>query len=425
LRKAFLGVLLFIVSAGSESFAQGDIALTPEQAAELHSITGSANAVTTPEFQVLKDNSARQAAAVAQSASEVPKKYNAELMRSGVVEQYAQASGNANRMVVASVGEEQVQNIKNMLPKGLEQFGNDINYGKPVATSSEGEKIVALIRDIATHPAAERPRLLRAIQAYSDRGQPEAINFMGFISEYGLFGVTPDLSRATEFYASAARHHYQPAIFNLANIAFYGKNGERRIDDAQHLISQAYALGNERSFRVCGLGAFMAYRRGNDRDALAYGKGCYSSLANIPNAAYANNVSLAERIKMLRDSIGTGVDDGFDVLQKITQPTIGNREYLYCKYWLINHIRFTGQAANLAQLAHACYGKTTPNPDIPDAKASASLVVSGITNFVPFEINSLRQMRQGNHFHYAWSVPYLPFGQNEVDLFEPIMRDKK
>ena len=50
-----------------------------------------------------------------------------------------------------------------------------------------------------------------------------------------------------------------------------------------------------------------------------------------------------------------------------------------------------------------------------------SQAVASITGFVPAEIAALEAMRKSNHFHYAWSVPYLPFTQQDVNLFEPLM----
>jgi len=48
-------------------------------------------------------------------------------------------------------------------------------------------------------------------------------------------------------------------------------------------------------------------------------------------------------------------------------------------------------------------------------------VIAGVAAFVPTEISTLASMRRSNHFHYGWSVPYLPFGQQEVNLFEALM----
>lgn len=413
-------LLLCAASLSPVASAQTDIPLTQEQQEQVYTITSGINAVDTPAFKVLKENEARQAAAAARYASGSPGSYNADLMRSGVVEQYAQASQSANKEIVHGIGAEQIQRAMAMLPS-MGQLGSDIKYGKFVVVSDKGEEIITLIRSLAARNEAERATILRKIVNFSDRGYPEAVNFMGIIFEYGLFGATIDMDRAVAFYMTAAKRHYQPAIYNLANSDFYGKNGQRQVDEAERLIAQAYALGNEPSFRVCGLGAFMKYRKRKQSEALAYGRACFSALANLPNAVQANRNNMTERIKMLRDSIATGANDGFNVLEQIAQPTIGDKDYLYCKYRLINRIRFTGDVKNLRELAKDCYQKTARNLNSPDEKIHAQMALAGIIGFVPVEINELKHLRETNHFHYAWSVPYLPFNQNEVDLFEPLM----
>lgn len=400
--------------------AQPAILLTAQQAAEVNAISDSANTVSTPEFKALQSNEAKQAAAVARFASAPPQTYNNQLMNSPVVEQYAKAAAVENKEVVQGVGAEEIARIKKVMPD-IGQLGNDIKSGKFVVASDKGAEIISLIRSLALRNGTERQTILRKLQNYSDRGYPEAVNFMGVIFEYGLFGAKKDLNRALAFYTVAAKRRYQPAIYNLANSAFYGKNGHPQLQEADRLIAQAYSLGNEASFRVCGLGAFMKYREGNQNEALSFGRSCYSALANLPNAAYGNQNSIAERIKMLRDTIATGADDGFNVLEQIARPTSGNKDYMFCKYRLINQIRFTGKFEKLPEMAKDCYQKTTRDLNSRDEKMNAQIALVGINGFVTNEINSLQLLRKTNHYHYSWSVPYLPFGQGEVDLFEPIM----
>jgi hypothetical protein len=49
-------------------------------------------------------------------------------------------------------------------------------------------------------------------------------------------------------------------------------------------------------------------------------------------------------------------------------------------------------------------------------------IIRGIAGFVPVEINALVHIRRSNPFHYNWSVPYLPFGQQEVNLFSSMIK---
>ena len=51
--------------------------------------------------------------------------------------------------------------------------------------------------------------------------------------------------------------------------------------------------------------------------------------------------------------------------------------------------------------------------------------MQGIASFAMTEVRALEQSRQTNRFHYSWSVPYLPFAQRDVDLYEPVMKEAK
>jgi hypothetical protein len=266
----------------------------------------------------------------------------------------------------------------------------------------------------------DRNEVLAKILRYSQQGVPEAQNFAGFVYEYGLFGAARNTRLAQEFYTAAASRRYQPAIFNLANLAYFGKGQASDAETARELIQQAVAAGPEASNRVCGLASFIAYRRGDMEGALRYGKFCASALAHIPNAAYNNQLPLRQRIKMLRDSIGTGAPDGYRWLEMITQHAGPDKEYLYCKYRLLNQLRANPHRSDLKTLAHTCYADTV---DPHDKGADAAILA--VTSFVVTEWKVLEQLPRTNRFHYSWSVPYLPFKQGDVDLFEPVMKDGK
>lgn len=412
---------LFVFCAMSVCIAaNSQTSLTPAQQSQVNTMTGAMSSVSTPEFRALRDNTAKQAAAVAQSAMAAPQKYNTELMRSGVVERVAQASASGNKELLGGIGKEQIDRVKSLLPS-LNQIGSDLKYGKFVVVSDKGEEIILLIRSIPVRAESERSQILMKIKAYSEQGYPEALNFMGFIFEYGLFGAIADINKAKAFYEAAAKRRYQPALFNLANIYFFGKLGRRNYADAEKLIAQAHAIGIEGSYRVCGLGSFLQYRIGNRQDALAYGKACASALANLPNAEFREDLAIGERVKMLRESIAAGADDGYAMLEKVTLKTAGDRDYLYCKYKLINQIRLSGDLARLKEMGSDCYSKTTRDLNTKEERARAEMALNGITGFVSVELGLLARAREANRFHYSWSAPYLPFGQAEVDLFEPLL----
>jgi hypothetical protein len=50
------------------------------------------------------------------------------------------------------------------------------------------------------------------------------------------------------------------------------------------------------------------------------------------------------------------------------------------------------------------------------------MAARGVAGFVGPELAALDTMRRSNRFHFGWSVPYLPFTQGDVDMFEPLMR---
>ena len=54
----------------------------------------------------------------------------------------------------------------------------------------------------------------------------------------------------------------------------------------------------------------------------------------------------------------------------------------------------------------------------PSARNQA---IAGVNGFVAAECGSLNRIRTSNRFHYGASVPYLPFAQADVDLFESVI----
>jgi hypothetical protein len=326
----------------------------------------------------------------------------------------------ANKAAQESVDDAAIGRVKRSLPS-LNQLGSLLKYGNVVAVSPQGPEVIALIRAVPMRKGQERNDVLAKLLNFSRQGVPEALNFSGFIYEYGLFGAQRNLTLAREYYTAAATHRYQPAILNLANIAYFGKGQQSDPVSARELIHQAIELGPEASGRVCGLASFIEYRRGDREATLRLAKFCYSGLALIPNAAYNTQLPLVQRIKMLRDSIGTGAPDGYRWLETITQRAGPDPGYLYCKYRLINQVRANPSRADIRALARTCYANSTQPPGDNQSEAAIKSIVS----FVLTEQRALEQLRQVNRFHHSWSVPYLPFSQGDVDLFAPLMKETR
>jgi TPR repeat protein len=346
--------------------------------------------------------------------------WNRELLSSGRIEQLAGSMAQANKAAQESVDDSMIARFKNTLPS-IEQLGSTLKYGNAVVVSSQGPEVIGLIRAVAMRKGKERNEVLARLLNFSRQGVPEAQNFSGFVYENGLLGARRDLRLARDYYMAAAAHRYQPAIFNLANMAYFGKGQSSDPEAARELIHQAVAIGPESSGRVCGLASFIEYRRGDQQAALRYGKFCYSALAHIPNAAYNTQLPLAQRIKMLRDSIGTGAPDGYRWLETITQRAGPDPAYLYCKYRVINQVRTNRTQTDIKALTRTCYENSTR----PAGDKESDAAIKGIVSFVVTERRVLEQLQQTNRFHYSWSVPYLPFSQGDADLFEPVMKEMR
>lgn len=411
----------------------------------VNEIRSLATNMSSPEFSELRESTSRQSAAIAQSAQNSPRQYNAQLLDSPVVGQFAQASAEENRTIEKSVGPEQMRQAQITLPSSFNVFASELKNGKFVTVSDRGPEIIVLIRQLSLQNQKDRLPILKRIQAYSAKGYPEATNFIGMIFEYGLFNTPRDINMAASFYKAAAQRRYQPALYNLAGIAFFGKTGRASPAEAEQLLSIAASLGPEPSFRVCGLASFLQYRQGKKAEALAYAKNCRSPLASLANAGYGVDFTVQERFKMLREAIGAGADDGFPLLVGVAKAIPDDKNFMFCKYHLINQIRFAPVPPGLREAATNCHAEAvrlTPSLNIPTRQRTAvnlmgksrsaqapgpsgsphhEMAIMGITGFVSSEAGALSHLRKSNRFHHSWSVPFLPFGQAEVNLFQPIM----
>ncbi len=328
-----------------------------------------------------------------------------------------------NQMAISNTTSSVVEKVSASLPK-LAQIGGQLKYGEHIVVSPEGPEIIALIRALITRPQTEQKVAIARIQEFAMNGKPEAIHFLAFCFENGLFGVPKNQGQATKYYQTAAAQNYQPSLYNLGLIAAYGKfEASPDFERGLAWLAKAMTLANDTSGRVCGLASFLAYRTNRQVEALKYAKGCNSALANIPRASLGDTESLPIRVGWLRDSIATGADDGYSLIPKISKPFLKtDNNYTFCKYALINRHYKKIPPPNVKEEATRCvdqHGK-----QVGEGKTwlgQREQIISGVASFVPMEIETLKNMRKSNKFYYSWSVPYLPFSQAETDLFEPLL----
>lgn len=318
--------------------------------------------------------------------------------------------------VISGIDGSVMARVKAALPKSADLA--QLKYGTHNVVTNGGEQVVTWIIEAAHDDPKTRAPLLAKLAQLADRRIPEALTFEGFLSEYGIWGAPQSEQRAIQFYQAAAAMNYQPAVYNMALASAYGRGEAVSVNNAAALISEAYAIAPDGSGRVCGFGAFLSYREGDQEQALRYSKSCWSDLADIPKALYDPKVVPSQRVELLRSSIATGVNDGYALLERQTRGIQPDPQFLACKYTLVNKYRLSLVGNRLHDDAVACFAQADGNATDPrQALIQRNTVVPGIIGFVPVEIRSLEKLRESNHFHYAWSVPYLPFRQDDADLF--------
>lgn len=368
----------------------------------------------------------RHATAVSDAALQTPKSNFAEkLLDSPAFAAQVQQQQSSNAQALKAADPTVIDSIRSKLPR-FKDTGNQLKFGRHVTISGDGDETIELIRKAASTSSAQvRIPLLARIQSLAQNRVPEALNILGFLIETGSLGATRDLQKAAQYYKASASAGYQPAVYNLALLAAYGRLGPPDFSAALMQLDKANAIGPEDSYRVCGMASFIAFRQGQLQAAARYGAGCGSSLTHLSKATSDTKFeTLHKRVELLRDSLATGANDAFPLLATITQAHAKNDpDQLYCKYMLVNLFRDKTDLKPVRSLADRCLSPsedaTTGSPK-PNT-LGRSQMVSGVAGFVPVELDHIKKMRQSNRFHYSWSVPYLPFGQQEVDIFERVI----
>lgn len=328
-----------------------------------------------------------------------------------------------NQSVVANTTPSVVEQMSSKLPI-LARIGGQLKYGEHIVISREGSEIIDLIRSLITNPQNEQRAAIARLQEFAMEGKPEAVHFLGFCFEHGLYGAPKNLEQALKYYQRAASQNYQPSLYNLGLIAAYGKSGNAP-DPEKGLawMAKAMTLANDTSGRVCGLASLLAFRTNRNPEALRFSRGCNSALAHIPRASLGDNESLPNRVAWLRDSIATGADDGYSLLVKISKPLMKtDNNFTFCKYALINRHYRSAVPSNIKEEAARCFDQLSKSVGGNAVWATQrEQIIAGVASFVPMEIETLKNMRRSNKFHYSWTVPYLPFAQVETELFEPLL----
>lgn len=417
-----MGVVLLGVST---SFAQ--VELQRNELAQQHA--DRLNALTAAQNPVALENERKHAAAVSAAAAAAPKASFADSMfNSSSFATEVQRQQSSNQVAQAAATPGFIDKIRSALPR-IGDTGNQLKYGRHVTISADGDEAIELIRSAAlatTQP--ERNQSLKRLKQLSSARCPEALNILGFLLETGSFGVQRDAAKAKQYYQGAADVGYQPALYNLALTVAYGRGAAPDAKRALSMLDKANSLGTESSYRVCGMASFLAFRQGLGSQAGAYSDHCASPLTHLYKSTSDTKIeTLNKRVDLLRDFLGTGSDDAYPLLIAITKPHIKNDPgQLYCKYLLLSRYRAKTDFQEIKRDADHCVSDfaSPSNSQTVNEMARAQLV-AGVAGFVPVELAHIKSLRQSNQFHYSWPVPYLPFAQQEVDLFEPIVGSNK
>ncbi len=335
-----------------------------------------------------------------------------DLLNSDYIKNMANAQQTNNKSVINGIDQNAITNAEEKLPKWYVGT-SEIKYGKHRIVSENGESIIALIRQVFTGDAKLKNQSLMKLHGYSEQGVPEAVTFFGFLHDFGLYGVRKDPQEAMRYYEIAADRGYQPALYDMAIHAMYAMGEKQNMPAASGLLGRAMSYGSD--IRVCGMQSFVNYRLNIVSTQPVTLDQCRSPLINLALAQSGHWNSLPKMVDGLRQSIGTGVDDGYQLLITVGKSVAGrDATYYYCKYALLDEFRHKKTThGDLRADAIDCVNKTAPPSTSPTQK---EISVSGITAFVPMENDELIALKKSNHFHYGWPVPYLPFNQLDVDM---------
>lgn len=308
--------------------------------------------------------------------------------------------------------------------KVQELAGNLRGSGPATVVSKSGQRVISMIRMLPKADSETRDALMRRLQELAKDGVPEALTFLGFAAEQGVFAVPKRPDKAARLYQAAAQAGYQTAIYDLALMNAYGRSMPRNLRAAESLLTKAVAAGAEGSNRVCGMASFVAYRLADRAGMRNFSEGCSGPLPSLAIAAANDTVADQQLVDRLKSSIATGVDDGYYALESVTRRRASeDTDFSYCLWSLINRYRAQPGSPLIASAAATCVDSVAvPGSKVaslePTARQQAAF---GLARTVGMEIQSLSASRKANSFHFGMPVPYLPFTQDDVDLFGPVI----
>ena len=281
-----------------------------------------------------------------------------------------------------------------------------------------------MIRMLPKADAETREALLRRIVELAKDRVPEALTFLGFAAEEGAFGIPKQPEKAARLYRAAGQAGYQTALYDLALMNAYGRGMPRNLRDAESLLTNAVSVGAEGSNRVCGMASFVAYRLGDRAGMRNFSEGCSGPLPSLAIAATTQTQADQQLVDRLKSSISSGVDDGYYALEAVTRRRASDdTEFSYCLWSLINRYRTQPGSPLITSAAATCVDSVaTPGSKVASLEPAARQQAAfGISRTVGMEIQSLAAARKANSFHFGMPVPYLPFTQDDVELFAPVI----
>ena len=311
------------------------------------------------------------------------------------------------------------QPAANKVPILLQNAATSFKFGAHNVVSSDGEDTIRQIRSL-TIGDKQAPLTLRLLK---EKQSAEALNFLGWLSETGAFGFGVNMAQAQDYYTKAAKLNYQPALYNLALGKAYVRFGQASAQSALPDLNAAISVAKDDSGRVCGLASFLAHKVGNPTVAVSYANECSSALGTFVLARYTDKFDFEEKLRHLRNSIGTGADDGFPALLDAAlahAKSSPDTNFMTCKFALMNTYRLGPLPSNLRPFAEKCVDKRGVFKKASEAPLRDQ-AIAGVGAYVVGELSNLKALRSSNKFRYSLPAPYLPFGQQEMNLFEKFL----
>jgi TPR repeat protein len=376
-----------------------------------------ASIVKSPDIKAQAEIQQQSAKAAVSAAAGQPK--STPFLTTGPqIQTEADRQAASNRQVVQATSSQVIEKVKEGFPK-FDDLGTHLRLGETITVSEEGKTVIATIRRLPKAKPSEQQAIVQQLAGFASAGVPEAVHFMGFLHETGMFNAVKNPAKAYQLYSVATSKRYAPSAYNQALMQAYGRLSAADSARAISLLSLSYAMARDTSGRVCGMLSFLTYRAGSFKESFAAAQGCGSPLANLARATDSSQ-PLPQRVTWLRDSLATGVDDGFTALAKVTrQDAKTDPNGTFCKYVLVAKHFYKAPPKNLRAEAQQCLNFVAKDLGAWTGPLSyQEQMVAGVSGFVPAEIGELRKLRQANRFRYSWPVPYLPFTQQEVELFE-------